>query len=67
MDLIVEYVHYPGREKGGPANDDHSGDMVSGHLVGISMDIYQCDLFSCICKGGNCQSESNDRKELGSV
>ena len=63
VDLVVQYVHYPGREERWPPNDDHGGDMVSGHLVGIPMDIYQCHLFSCTYKGGHCQSESNDRHE----
>ena len=39
MDLVVEDVHHPGGEEGHPSDDDYGGDLVSGHLVGITMDI----------------------------
>ena len=66
MEKVIEDISCPGRKESSPPNDDHGSDMVSGHLVGIAMDIYQCHLFSCIYKGGHCQSEPNDRKEFGS-
>ena len=62
MDLVVKYVHHPGGEEGHPPDDDHVGDLMSCHLVGISMDIYELHLFSYICKSGHCQSESNGSK-----
>ena len=39
MDLVVQNVHHPGREEGHSPDDDHGGDSISGHLVGITMDI----------------------------
>ena len=66
MEKVVENICNPGSKESYPSDDDHGSDMVSGHLVGIPMDIYQCHNFSCIYKGGHCQSESNGSK-LGSV
>ena len=67
MDLVVEDVHHPGGEEGHPSDDDHGGDLVSGHLVGITMDIYEHHIFSCMRKGGHCQSEKIGSKEIVSV
>ena len=59
MNFVIQQVHQPGRQEGGPPDDDHHPDLVLCQNMGEAIDVNQLHVGGHTCQGGYCQTEYN--------